>query len=82
MQALDRDPFGLDMLPEADMSEMDDEENVLAGDLPLPQLGCLHRIAQPDLSNTIPDAANLMGCARKPEGGSLSASFNWGTKHQ
>ena len=51
MQAPDRDPFGLDMLPEADMSEMDDEDNVLAGDLPLPQLGCLHRIAQPDFSN-------------------------------
>jgi hypothetical protein len=44
MQALDRDPFGLDMLPEADMSEMDDEEDVLAGDLPLPQLGCPQRV--------------------------------------
>jgi hypothetical protein len=33
MQALDRDPFGLDMLPEVDMSETADEDDTPTGDL-------------------------------------------------
>lgn len=59
MQARERDPFGLDMLPEADTGEMEDEEIGLTEDMLLPQLGRLHRIVEPDFTDRRADAANL-----------------------
>ena len=47
MQALDRDLFGLDMLPEVDMSETADEDDTPTGDLHVLPPRCLHRVAQP-----------------------------------
>ena len=34
------DSFGLDMIPEVDMREMEDEDNDLAGNLPAPHTIC------------------------------------------
>ena len=53
MQSVGRDPFGLDMIPETDMSEMEDREEGLAGNLPVPLSKCLHRIAQLDFVDVV-----------------------------
>ena len=53
MQSVGRDPFGLDLIPEADISEMEDEEKGLAGNLPVPLSKCLHRIAQLDFVDVV-----------------------------
>jgi len=55
MQSVGRDPFGLDMIPEVDMSEVEDQENGLAGNLPVPRPNCLDRIAQLDSPVAVPD---------------------------